>query len=344
MIGRKTAYSAASLAVCGLIILMLASADTAASAVREGLDYVARSVIPAIFPFAVLSSMLSEIGLPQRIVRIFPFHRLLGLPECAAPAILCGLLGGFPVGAIASASLYERGLLTRGEASRLCAVTSNVSPAFLMSVVAGLFSSRVFGICLWAAQAFMSIGFGVLHRRFAGDPPALRRAEAARVRPLTAVFCSAVGSSAAACVTVAGYVAFFRVIATVISSHIPCSRGVLLLLLEFSSGVEYAAQIDSAAACALSVGFGGVSALMQILNYASACGISARATLVSKSASALVLAAVGFLASHLGVSSAPDAVGIAAFSPVFPAAYAVVTLSLTSLLSLLSAKKYFSDL
>lgn len=294
MIKRKTVYAVSGVLSCALIALMLTSTDVSASAARDGLYYSARSVIPAIFPFAIVASFLAEVGLPRSFTKVLPLHRLLSLPECAAPALLCGLVGGFPVGAVTACSLYENGRITRGEAALLCAVSSNVSPAFLVCVAGGMFSSAAFGIALWAAQSAVSVAVGMMMRRLTDDR--MRKTEAdVRERSLAAVLCGSVARSAAACVTVTGYVVFFRVLAAIFTSIFPPCGGVLSLTLEFSSGVEYSAAIGSRAACGFAVGFGGISALAQVWNYASADDIPVYPVLIVKAVSAAVLAVVGMI-------------------------------------------------
>lgn len=294
MIKSKAIYALTGALSCALIALMLTSTDVSATAARDGLYYSARSVIPAIFPFSIVASVLAEVGLPRFFTKIMPLHRLLSLPECAAPALLCGLCGGFPVGAVTACSLYENGRITRGEAALLCAVSANVSPAFLVCVAGGMFSSASFGIALWAAQSAVSVALGIMMRRLTDDCMRKHSVDM-RERSLAAVLCGSVAKSAAACVTVTGYVVFFRVIAAIFTSIFPPCGGVLSLTLEFSSGVEYSAAIGSRAACGFTVGFGGISALAQVWNYASADDIPVYPVLIVKAVSAVALAAVGFI-------------------------------------------------
>ncbi len=294
MIKRKTAYAIAGVLSCALIALMLTHTDVSAAAARDGLYYSACSVIPAILPFSIVASVLAEVGLPRFFTKNLPLHRLLSLPECAAPALLCGLVGGFPVGAVTACSLYENGRITRGEAALLCAVSANVSPAFLVCVAGGMFSSTAFGIALWVAQSLVSVVLGTMLRRLTDDCTRKHSVDM-RDKTFAAVLCGSVAKSAAACVTVTGYVVFFRVIAAIFTSIFPLCGGVLSLTLEFSSGVEYSAAIGSRAACGFAVGFGGISALAQVWNYASSDDIPVYPVLIVKFFAAATLAAVGFI-------------------------------------------------
>ena len=338
MIKRKIIYSSASLAVCALLILLLAYSDAASGAARDALLFSASSVIPALFAFSVLSCVLSSVGVPRLLTRALPLHRLLGLPECAVPALLCGLIGGLPVGAMLTCSLYGDGRITKWEAARLCAVSSNVSGAFLVGVVGRLFGSHLFGAILWAAQTAVAIGAGLIMRLFGGDGARYESSVEAKEPRLSEVFCDAVAKSSFACVTVTGYIVFFRVIAAIFSELVPLSEGVLLLTFEFSSGTAYSAGIGSAAACGFCVGFGGISALMQVYNYAGKSGIPMLPTFLTKASSAALLSMVGRCAVSLTDTSYASAFSFAEI----PALKWAAAIAAAGIAAFMAGKKYFS--
>ena len=290
---RKIIFSAASLAVCALLCLTLYYSDIAADAAKEGLILASSAVVPALFAFSVLARILCEIGFPDFVIKTVPIHKLFGLPECTFPVIVCGFVGGFPVGAMLTADLYSRGRLTRGEAARLCAISSNVSPAFLVGVVGKMFSSSEYGLKLWFVQSAVVICAGAV-MRYLPDDSSGKKENINKKEHFSVIrtVCSAVAVSAAACVTVTGYIVFFRVISAVVGAEVPRFYGVLRLVCEFSGGAEYAAELSSRAACGFAVGFGGISALMQVANYAEKEGIPMFATVVVRVVCAGVLALV----------------------------------------------------
>ena len=290
MIKRKIIGGASALVVCALLALSLEYSDAVTGAAREALTFCAVSVVPSLFFFAALARILSEVGLPPGLSRVFPLHRLVGLPESAAPVVLCGLTGGLPVGAMLSAELYSRGQLTKTEAARLCAVSSNVSPAFLVGVAGRLFGSIGFGIYLWAAQSIVSLLCGAFLRFLPDDGVRCTTVRTAEEKSAAAVFTSAVSSSAAACVTVTGYIVFFRVLCAIIGETAPWAVGFMSLITEFAGGVRYAAETGSRAACAFAVGLGGISALMQVAGYAEKAKLPLWQTVCVRAVCASVLA------------------------------------------------------
>lgn len=134
--------------------------SVAASGVLRGLGLCYQTVIPALFPFMVLSRLLLESPAAQWFgLLLRPYTRLLGLREKKAPAaLLCGLLGGFACGAQAVDALYRSGRLRRDEAALLLVCAIGSGPGFVVGGVGALMLGRAgAGRLLLAAQVGASL-------------------------------------------------------------------------------------------------------------------------------------------------------------------------------------------
>ena len=103
------------LAALAAMILLTLRPEAATEGVRAGLVLCAGTVIPALFPFFAVISLLLQLGLADRLQGVCgpimgPLFRMRG--ACALP-LLAGLLGGYPSGARTAASMYAQGRLTR---------------------------------------------------------------------------------------------------------------------------------------------------------------------------------------------------------------------------------------
>lgn len=205
---RKLVVILASL----LAAALLWDAAGAAETVRRGIELCLASVIPALFPFFVVSSLLVSLG-AGRAARILerPFRALFRCGGAGAAAFLLGMLGGYPVGAATVASLVRQGDVSPAEGRRLLAFCNNAGPSFIIGV-AGLtvFGSARTGAYLYLIHitAAMAAGFLLRGRRAAGGgtyhPPA---------RPgLISAFLSAVQGAASAMGRVCAFVVFFLVL------------------------------------------------------------------------------------------------------------------------------------
>lgn len=81
-------------------------------------------ILPALLPYAILSSLVLASGL-------FDGKK----NRCEWFIILCGFLFGFPIGSKLSADFFERGLISKKRAEILCCFTNNMSPVFVSSFV-----------------------------------------------------------------------------------------------------------------------------------------------------------------------------------------------------------------
>ena len=109
MIRSRLRRTFATSVVLLLLILLLIFEEDAIRAARSALSGVMLHLIPALFPYMVLSSLLAG-----RIGRRIPpvLTRFFGLPGCGVTAILFGLLCGFPTGAALAVDGFRDGKLT----------------------------------------------------------------------------------------------------------------------------------------------------------------------------------------------------------------------------------------
>ena len=153
-----------------LLVLLLAAAglllapQAAASGALQGLRACGTRVIPALLPFFVVSRMLTAFPLPtagRRADRLF--RALFGVRAACLPALLTGLLGGYPAGAAAVTELYRAGALSKAEAERALCFCNNYGPGFF----AGLIGAAVLGdvrrgLILYGLHALSALLTGLL--------------------------------------------------------------------------------------------------------------------------------------------------------------------------------------
>ena len=131
--------------VIGMVILIL-DGKTAVAGAQAGIALCLKTVIPALFPFFVLSSLLlRDSGLPSKQNSGFP-----GIPAGMNVILIPAFLGGYPVGAQVVSQEYRNGALSKKDAERLLAFCSNAGPAFLFGMVGQMFPEPWMAWALWA--------------------------------------------------------------------------------------------------------------------------------------------------------------------------------------------------
>lgn len=128
-----------------LLIFMLLHPAITVTGASNGLLLWYSSVVPALFPFMVLSSLivasgsLSVLMAPVRLV----LGPLLGLSADGCYTLLSGLVCGFPMGAKTCADFLSRGQISLREGKFLMAVCNHASPMFLLGYVYPLFHGNL---------------------------------------------------------------------------------------------------------------------------------------------------------------------------------------------------------
>lgn len=143
-----------------LLCLLLTAPARYAEACIQGMALWAKAVLPALFPFLILTGLLTKLGAAQKLAdRLSPLTEKIGLPGSAAYCLLVSLLSGYPVGSRTVADLYKGGAITREQAKRMSVLCSTSGPMFLVGSVGGaMFGSAAAGAVLLAAHLLAVIG------------------------------------------------------------------------------------------------------------------------------------------------------------------------------------------
>ncbi len=163
---KLSAFVLLFLSLCTFITLLL-NPDIAIGYARQGLQLCAKTVIPSLFPFMVISGLFVELGVADLLSKIFalPMRKLFGISGAGSAAPLMGALCGFPVGAATAKRLYDSGKIGKGELVRLLTFSNNPSSGFLISALGNaLWSCPDFGVVLYVIQIFSAILVGVIFR------------------------------------------------------------------------------------------------------------------------------------------------------------------------------------
>ena len=289
------------------LISLAFSTQAMMDSARSALSLCARTILPSLFPFFVLSGLLSRLG----------FQRLFRRAGCGLSALLVGLTGGYPMGAAYVGELYRRGALERREAERMLLYANNTGPAFLLGAVGtGVFHSAKLGFFLWAVHAAAAL---CLYFCFGA-----RRAEAAQPdvppEPFLSAFPAAVRQGVNAALAVCGFVVCFTVLVGLLDSHglfsraaawlssvtalaPQASRALLTGVLELGSAVgamEGLPPSRSALALAAAIlGWGGLSVHCQTAAVLAEVDLRLRLHTLGRALAAVLGAALAWLCAPL---------------------------------------------
>lgn len=313
IVSRKRARDLSILAalLIAFFALLRFPADASAAA-TDGVSLCLNVIIPSLFPFFVLSSLMVELGFAEKLGRVFePVMRpLFNVSGSCAAAFALGFVGGYPVGARTAISLYRSGGITKAEAERLLSFCNNSGPAFILGVVgAGVFSSSRVGLLLYLAHILASAAVGLVFRGWGSKSAAKCSRGSARLEAVSfpAAFTHSVTASFSSTLNICAFVIFFTVaikmlfitgviplVARGLGSLLapagldaPWSERLLTGFIELTSGVwslqPAASELPKAAAmAAFMLGWAGISIHCQVLSFIAGSGLSVRSYILGK--------------------------------------------------------------
>lgn len=307
-----------STGLIGLLAIGLTGFRTpCAAAVTRGLALCATTLLPALFPFFVLSGLVIETGIAQRAGRLFSplMHRLFHLPGCGASVFLLGALGGYPTGARAVVQLYQQRMCTKEDAQRLLSLCNNCGPGFFLGMVGGnLLGNTRDGLILWLIHLFSALAVAYLCRKHACSANSALPACSSMSLPQALV--KAITGAMQSTLGVCGFVLFFSVLLSLmqetgilsVASRMICLFGfdpsfgnaVASGLLEISCGIEaltksVSSRCSKGAAAAFLLGFGGCSVLFQTMQQTEMSDLSLSPALMHKLLQATLSAFLSYL-------------------------------------------------
>ena len=257
----------------GILVLIL-DTKTALSGAAEGIALCIGSVIPSLFPFLVLSILLTSALTGLHSKPLSRLASLCGIPKGSEAILLTGLLGGYPVGAQAAAQSCRQGRITLHTARRMLGFCSNAGPAFLFGIVAGKFSVWWAAWVLWAIHILSALLIGACL-------PGREQTSAVSGKPVPVSLPRALEQSVRIMALICGWVIIFRVLISVLNRWLlwlfPIDLQVFLLgLLELTNGcceLEYIQNEGLRFVCASAIlGFGGLCVSMQTASVAEGLG------------------------------------------------------------------------
>ncbi len=272
----------AFISLCTLLLIssFLYFPSVVNNAVIDAMELCVKSVIPSLFPFLVLTKLISNLKLASPLQNLFKgiMKPVFSLGEASFPPLLLGMISGYPIGASVCAALYKDKEISKTEASRLLAFCNNAGPAFILSTIGiGIFSSLKIGFLLLFIHIFSAVAAGFLFKIFSPIKTTEARINKCNPRPsFSFAFTDSVSSALSSSLTISAYITFFAVITSLLKSiALPSTllevfRAIFCGILEMTTGAYEISKISdfrtSFIIISIFLGFGGFCVHFQTLS------------------------------------------------------------------------------
>ncbi len=250
------------------------------------------NIFPSLFPFFMLSELLSYYGfieLTSELCKGFmqKFFKMRG--ECAFILIL-SLISGFPSNAKYTKELYEKGLITEEEGSKILTFTHFSNPLFILGTISILFlNNKEVGllilICHYLGNFIIGLFFRNYHKNeYPKQSVSIKKAILAmhnkRIHNKIGfgeMLTKALMNTINTLFLILGIVTVFLVITTILDHNLNLthySQSILNGFIEMTQGLKYISILEiplklKAILSVMIISFGGLSVHMQIFSILS---------------------------------------------------------------------------
>ncbi|MBR5900060.1 MAG: hypothetical protein IKZ38_01555 [Clostridia bacterium] len=286
-------------------------------AVTEGLKLWVVTVIPSMFPYFFLSTLLANLKTTGKLsLKLSPLtNRLFKTNGTAGYALMMSVISGYPMGAKLVCDLKKGGALSSTEAVRASVFCSTSSPLFMTATVGSLlFKSVKFGLLLSLTHLLSALITGVIFSFYKrGDKP--QSSSKLNFETSNSIFYDSVLSTVNSTLFVGGIITLFYVFIEILLSvgllTLPCQLATSLLkeralgegltvgLIESTRGFLALSKapirpITLAVASAIS-GFGGLSVIAQSVVFLSSAKIKTACFYLGKITHAVISFIIGLI-------------------------------------------------
>lgn len=260
-----------SFGVFFILCMLMRFPEAAAQGVSDGIDLSLGTLIPTLYPFLVVSSLITETNLCDKLTA--PFGKvtrlLFNLDSKCLGAIVMSMVGGMPVGCKMACELYENGSISFSQSRRLMLFCFCSGPAFTISSV-GIFmlASKSAGIVIYASLVISAMIIGILSRFFEDEDNIYHMAiSKSDSKAFSVSLVRSVSTGTTAMVDICSWIILFSCINRLVEI-MPLSdatKHFLYCILEVTNGARLSAGYLKLPLIAGIISFGGICAHCQVM-------------------------------------------------------------------------------
>ena len=277
---------------------------------KNGLSLWWKIVLPSLFPFLILSNLITKTAIPMIFGKILNpiMEFIFNLPGISALPLFLGMTGGYPIGAKVTSDLRFNNQISKTIANRLIAFTNNSGPLFITGAIGiGLYGNKQIGTLILLSHYISAFLVGLFFRfrkqnEYLDNETPKINFEIITLRNLGTTLTDAVKSSVISVVLIGGFIVLFSIISTIMLEtgiiyaisnllfkgfDISFSFSIISGILEVTNGVNLIANLNISLLQKLIItsillGFGGFSIHMQTLSVISKTDIKISYYLIGK--------------------------------------------------------------
>jgi sporulation integral membrane protein YlbJ len=258
-----------------LIIVLLTHPDKAFDYAYYGLYNWATRIVPTLFPFMMISSLMINSGADIELGKILEklLKKLYRFSNYGLYVIFMGFFCGFPMGAKVVSELYEQEKIKKAEANALLSFCNNIGPAYFVGIIIpiihefGYSNTIPFLFGMYGIPALYGIAIGFANSEMLSYKPSENPKASASLVSIIKKSCA---ENTSALIILGGYITFTNA-CRILLDFIPLKaiyKDIISIFIELTGGVQtiYLTSISPELKLfwiMTALSFGGVSCFMQ---------------------------------------------------------------------------------
>lgn len=293
-----------------MCIILLFNPSFYAQSCLNGISVWALKVLPLLFPFFVLTRIIVGLSSTKQSFMDKFWNKCYNVPSYGFSTFFLSTIAGYPMGAKLISNLYENGQVDSIQAKKMLSFCSVSGPMFMLGTVGiAILRSPKAGILILISNILACIINGLLYR---GNHEVTTNLKSYEPKEKTNLLSDSVHDSLISILMVGSYIVLsFLIIdilqnlhitqflSSVICSMFRCKPNQDVVISIINGFFEITRGIIDLSACNLSlklktimsstlIGFGGISILMQSLNFLSKLKVSVKTVLKQKTTQAIL--------------------------------------------------------
>lgn len=307
-------------------------------AVKNGLVLWTNSIIPSLFPFLVVTELLTYTNFSYYLGKILNKYvkPIFNISGEGVFAIIMGNISGYPIGAKIAANFRKNNICSKEECERLLSFTNNSSPLFILGTIGiSMFGNSTIGYLLLITHLLASFTVGLIFRFWKSNPKNFNQEifeksninnfkQNIYVSQLGEIIGNSITKSINTLLLIGGFVVLFSVILSILkTSHLlelmcnsiepflrifgiseKFSPGIISGFFEITNGLYIISNIPERTfskniiISSFLLGFGGLSVLLQVWSIISKTDLSIKPYIYGKILHSFISAFYTFLFIH----------------------------------------------
>lgn len=246
-------------ALTGVLITMSGAAKQGA---REGWALCENIIVPSLLPILILTNIIIKSRAANIFEHLFGriFEHLFKLPGCTVSAVIFGLAGGYPAGAVLTSQLFSESLIDSKTAERIMRFNFSGGVAFTITAVGTVcFGSTKIGVILYIINILSELIICIFSALLCRDK-AIQRTSAPPRLDFADAMVEAVNTTVKSIAVMCAYIILFSAVTSVVK--LP---EYLNPIIEITNGICKKDEFTPLPYCAAFLAFGGFCIHFQLM-------------------------------------------------------------------------------